>query len=211
MVVAILDCLGKAVVGNRVNETEFAEREGVDALLDLLEISSFVVRIQVLRLISDILQNQMLVAYANAWRSCSSLRSAAQVLCHCWLDEEVRLDSQRRENGVICDVWNPLGNQKWPTEDGEERKDLDGEVMNSKTLTNATNSNTANLKSMTVTKLASAILAGRNATQSNLPTDICDKALQRDTRIIIASALKSIGVYDMYGVRNKNNPLKVAI
>ena len=204
VVVAILDCLGRAVVGNAANETEFAEREGVDALLDLLEISSFVVRLQVLRLISDMLQNKMLVAYANAWRSNSTLRSAAQILCHCWLDEEVRLDSQRREQGVICDIWNPLGNQMWPSDDQLLNGVTDALVTNKTALVAPLG------KSMTVTKLATAILAGRNATQSNLPTAICDKALQRDTRIIIASALKSLGVYEMYGIKDKYNPLKIS-
>ena len=210
VVVAILDCFGKAVVGNPENEAEFAEREGVDALLDLLEISSFVVRLQVLRLLSDVLQNKILVAYANAWRSYSTLRSAAQLFCHCWMDEEVRLDSQRRENGVICDIWNPLGNQMWPSEDDDNVDALTLAFTSTDPLLNKTSTLAPSAKSVTVTKLATAILAARNATQSNLPTAICDKALQRDTRIIIAGSLKSLGVYEMYGVRDKYNPLKLS-
>ena len=209
VVVAILDCFGKAVVGNAENEAEFAEQEGVDALLDLLEISSFVVRLQVLRLLSDVLQNKILVAYANAWRSNSTLRSAAQLFCHCWMDEEVRLDSQRRENGVICDIWNPLGNQMWPFEDDDKIDALTLAFTSTDPLLNKSSTLAPSAKSMTVTKLATAILAARNATQSNLPTAICDKALQRDTRIIISGALKSLGVYEMYGVRDKYNPLKL--
>jgi hypothetical protein len=59
-----------------------------------------------------------------------------------------------------------------------------------------------------VSKLATAILAGRNATQTNLPIDVCEQALQKDTRVIIASALQSIGVYEMYNVHEDHNPLK---
>jgi hypothetical protein len=37
---------------------------------------------------------------------------------------------------------------------------------------------------------------------------VCEQALQKDTRVIIASALQSIGVYEMYNVHGDQNPLK---
>ena len=58
LIIAILDCVSKGVVGNAGNESEFADKEGVDALLNLLEISPYVLRIQILRVISDILRNR---------------------------------------------------------------------------------------------------------------------------------------------------------
>ncbi len=241
LVVAILDCFSNAVVGNRAIEAHFADQEGIDTLLDLLETSPFVLRIQVLRLLSNILSNQKLISYVNAWRSPKTLRSAAQVLCHCWLDEEVRLHGERLENGVICDVYHPFGNHQWPAA-LVNNAPISSDTLNNYSATanglsptlngngsgfssplqeatgfNATLGSTAvtgrndvtnNGKSVTVTKLATAILAGRNATQTNLPIDVCEQALQKDTRVIIASALQSIGVFEMYAVQDDRNPLK---
>ena len=209
LIIGTLDCISKSVVGNKNIESVFAENEGVDALLDLLEISTFVLRIQVLRVLADILLNPMLVSYVNAWRSGKTLRSAAQVLCHCWLDEEMRLNSARGENGVICDIWNPLGNQQWPKEDHEmTMDDKTALLMRENSSKSLIESQVNDNKSFTVTKLATAILTSRNIKQCNLPFAVCDKALAKDTRNVIASSLKSIGVFEMYGIWDKSNPLK---
>ena len=43
------------------------------------------------------------------------MRSAAQIATHCWLDEEVRLNASRVSGrGVICNMFNPMGNHAWP-------------------------------------------------------------------------------------------------
>lgn len=203
LIVAVLDCLTKAVVYNKSNEASFADHEGIDALLDLLEVAPFVLRIQVLRLLSDLLKNPRLVSFANAWRSPKTLRSAGQLLCHCWLDEEVRLDCSRQD-GLITDIWNPLGNHKWPIDDRLQLSAANG-LLSSSSLNGP---GELNSKSMAVTRLATAILAGRNASQCNLPIDVSAQVLHKDTRVIIASTLRSLGVFELYGIRDTNNPFK---
>ena len=70
---------------------------------------------QVLRVISDILENRDLVVHARLWKSPKTMRTAAQLATHCWLDEEVRLDGARVPGqGVVCNLIDPLGNHVWP-------------------------------------------------------------------------------------------------
>jgi hypothetical protein len=205
LVIAVLDCLLRAVVGNTVNEATFADLEGLDVLLDLVEAAPFVLRLQVLRFLSDILANHKLIVYVNAWRSPKTLRSAGQILCHCWLDEEARVVGEKRVDGIIADLSHPLGRSEIPTAGATE---VSGTEFPSPRGSDASSSvgnyfqevaNTAT-NSITVSKLATAILAGRNATQTNLPIDICTAALERDSRVLVASVLDQLGVFDMYGI-----------
>ena len=46
-VIAVLDCVAKAVVGNRLNEATFAKCDGVDLLLEMAEVAPCVLRFQV--------------------------------------------------------------------------------------------------------------------------------------------------------------------
>ena len=227
VVIAILDCLGKAVAGNRSNEAVFAEMEGVDVLLDLMETSPFALRLQVLRLLSDVSKNRKMVVYMNAWRSAKTLRSAAQILCHCWMDEEARLIGEKRHNGIIRDVWHPLSKED-PVE-GEGAVDTEddlGSVQSPNTVQPYETFGTGDggspvASSLTVTKLATAILAGRNATQTNLPVDILSRALERDSRVLIADILESSGVFRIYpdltdmnapsAVQQDGGPLRVSM
>lgn len=61
--------------------------------------------------------------------------------------------------------------------------------------------------SITVAKLSTAILAGRNATQTNLPVDICIQALEKDSRLLISNILLLLTVYEIYGVGVKNTAI----
>lgn len=63
-------------------------------------------------------------------------------------------------------------------------------------------------QSVTVTKLASAILASRNAIQTNLPVHICTQALESDTRVILSDLLGNIGMFDLYHIADEKNPFK---
>lgn len=209
LVIAVLDCLLKAVVGNAISESHFAEMEGVDVLLELMETSPFVLRLQVFRFLSDILMNQKLTVYVNAWRSPKTLRSAGQILCHCWLDEEARVVGEKRAEGIITDLSHPLGHQEVPSSPGpaetaEPSSPRDSLASSSIGAYYTELANNAS-NSITVTKLATAILAGRNATQTNLPIDICTQALERDSRVLIASILSSLGIFEMYGVQEDRN------
>lgn len=61
--------------------------------------------------------------------------------------------------------------------------------------------------SITVAKLSTAILAGRNATQTNLPVDICIQALEKDSRLLISNILLLLNIYEIYGVGVKNTAI----
>lgn len=205
LVISVLDCLMKAVVGNEDSELNFAELEGVDVLLELVETSPFVLRLKVLRFLSDILMHHKLAVYVNAWRSPKTLRSAAQILCHCWMDEEARVVGEKRKDGIISDLSHPLGHQEpnspTPTNPevdvGSPRDSVASSSIGNYFAEVANNATT----SITVSKLATAILAGRNATQTNLPIDICTQALDRDSRVLIANILDSLGVFELYGIQ----------
>eukprot|EP01038_Epipyxis_sp_PR26KG_P011849 gene11849-15855_t len=209
IIVSILDCLMKTLIGYHHNEATFADQEGIDCLLDLLEVSPFVLRVQVLRLVSNLSHNHQLLSFINAWRSPKTLRSAAQLLCHCWLDEEKRLDGLR-DQGIIKNIYNPLGTDKNAENliknNIDDSVSLDSSKMINNQIENVLiNSNsTETVKSIAVSKLANAILAGRNATQTNLPVEVCDKVLSKDSRVIIASTLKKLGVFEMYHITSGN-------
>jgi hypothetical protein len=243
VIIAIINCFSKSIVGNLNNEIAFADFEGLDLLLDLLEIAPFILRIHILRLLSDLLMNGLLIPYIYSWRSGKTLRSASQLICHAWLDEEARLNTERKDSsGIICDLFNPLGNQNWPKADFELPL-LGGSQTLSLSLANTAspllNGNAAaNFQSMNnssfflpsstvlnaaltgggggpggqssviVSKLATAILAGRNAIQTNLPIDISLKVLQTDSRVILGSILQNLKLFEIYNIENENNPLK---
>jgi hypothetical protein len=198
LVIAVLDCLMKAVVGNPISEETFADMEGVDVFLDLMESSHFVLRLQVLRFLSDILRNQRLKVFVNSWRSPKTLRSAVRILCHAWLDEDARVVGEKRPNGIIRDVDHPLGLS--------EIEELDPTPLPSSPTGSTASSSAGGYyaelanapSSRTVSKLAAAILSSRNANQTNLPIDICTSALERDSRVVIASILDSLGVFDTF-------------
>eukprot|EP01031_Cornospumella_fuschlensis_P039468 gene39468-48048_t len=155
-----------------------------------------------MRLLSNLLLNPKLIVFVNVWRSSKTLRSAAQLLCHAWMDEEARLQSERKEQGVICDLFHPLQNQAWPLEESEKNIIL---LQRSY----AGNKDTFN-QSVTVNKLATAILAGRNAIQTNLPLDTCHKALECDQRVVTSSLLETLGLFDLYDIQTADNPFKDA-
>lgn len=183
IIVSVLDCISRSVVGNNKNELRFAKKEGIDALLDLLEVSPFVLRVQVLRLLSDILENQLLLMFVHAWRSFRTMRSASQVITHCWLDEEVRLQSSR-ENGIIANLWDPLGNQVWPK--GFDLQ-LDGESL-SETFSDG-------LKSLAVSRLAMAIIESRSMARTALSSKMKAAISEKDSRGIIANILRLLGLF----------------
>ena len=245
LVIAILDCLLHSIVGNITNEHLFAEMEGLDVILELLETSPFILRLQILRFLSDILyNNKELIIYINSWRSSKTLRSAGQILCHCWLDEEARVVGEKRDNGIITDLSHPLGKQQQTTSTNNNNNTTNNNnsttntTMNSPSNLNNNNNSPINkdenfdfpsprdsqasssignyfqelsnttTNSITVSKLANAILASRNATQTNLPIDICTSALERDSRVLIASILDSLGIFEMYGIQQDEQQLQ---
>lgn len=187
LIVAVLDCISKVVVANRRSEAQFCKDEGVDSLLLLLEISPFLLRAQVLRLLADLLNNKQLLTFVHAWRSPKTMRSATQLFAHCWMDEEARLGVSR-ERGVICDIWNPLGNHTWPVDDVNQ---ADGESLSS------SGSVGTSARSLAVTRLSEAISSSR-AQHGLIPENVLRQVLDCDTRGILARILSLVGAIDNY-------------
>jgi len=187
MVVAIIDCLARAVVGNKKSEVILARAEGVDALLSLLEVSQMLQRIQVLRLLSDLLENTKMLPFLHAWRSPKTMRPAAQVIAHCWVDEEARL-GVKREQGILNNIGDPLQCHEWPVATNLQKPGQSLSSDGSMTLGN---------KSLAVTRLSEAISKAR-VVNGMVPGALREEVLERDTRGIIARILVLIGVVDAY-------------
>lgn len=198
LVIAIIDAISQGVVRYPANEQQFADLEGIDALFDLLEIAPFVLRLHILRVLTDLLINPKLVIFANCWRSSKTLRSAAQLLCHAWLDEETRLEAERPAEGIINNLFDPLGQHHWPVSEAEQP------------LLGFHNDGYHNTftQSVTVSKLASAILAGRSAVQTNLPIQIANNALESDSRSVLSEIMGHLGLYDTYQIQDETSPFK---
>lgn len=203
LIIAIVDCLRAAVVNaSTANVTAFADAEGMDLLLDLLEVSPVPLRLQVLRTLGDLLlyHGDELSAFVHCWRSSKTLRSANEILCHAWLDEECRLNATRSmHQGVLTQLVDPLISQPWPISIAEQP------------LLGFHNDGFHNTfaSSSTVTKLAQAILAGRAAVQTNLPSDLTQTALDTaDARCVLSQILGHLGLYETYRMRPATNPFQ---
>lgn len=187
LIVSVLDCLRLAVIGNKKSESRLAQEEGIDAILNILEISLPIMRIQILRLISDLLKNKKMLTFVHAWRSSKTLRSAAQLMAHSWLDEENRLSSLRHQ-GILNNVWDPLGNQDWPEDTINQTHQ---ESLSS-------NSVVDQARSLAVSRLASAILAARTGVHSVVPADLKQAVLEKDLRCILANIFDCMGLFTNY-------------
>lgn len=198
--ISLLSCIWKSIVGNKYNEIVFAEKEGVDALFDMLEVSTFLIRSMILRLLSDLLQNKHLVTYAYAWRSFRTVRSIGQLLAHCWMDEEVRLNCVRGSDGVICNLWNILGNHSWPAEilPPDTVFSDTGEMI----VQSSSTSQLETVQSQTVKRLSSAILASRAGSTTQIQSSVRTKVLALDLRGIITTIFQSLGFLEVPVVSN---------
>ncbi len=195
LVVSILDCIWKSIVGSDRNEEEFAQKLGIDALFDVLEVSSFLLRRMILKLISDLFLNFKLCSFAYAWRSHKTMRSIGQILCHCWMDEEIRVGNVRDPDGVICNLWNVLGGHLWPKLRGGVTAYDDDSSMGS----------IATEKSATVMKLSTAIMASRMGVYGKALAKIRSHVPECDLRGNISSILQSLGFLEIPVVKEVSN------
>lgn len=187
--ISVLDCIRNAILGNQKSEAVFAQKEGVDALLDVLEVSPFIHRSVILRLISDLFDNRKLVSYAYAWRSHKTMRSVGQLLAHCWMDEEARIGCLRDKEGVICNLWDALGDHTWPAAALEKKTASSLSPQLSVTSTQSG----AEVKSSTVARLNTAILAARVGVSGASLHVLRQKALESDLRCVLASVFQLLG------------------
>ena len=186
LIIAVLDCISRVTVRNRRNEAQYAKDEGIDALLLLLEVSPFLLRTQVLRVLADLLENRHLLTFVFAWRSPKSMRGATALFAHCWLDEETRLHAVR-ERGIVCNIWDPLSNHDWPVDDVNQR---DGESLSSGSVV-------TNTKSVAVARLTEAVSSAR-VNNGAVPESVRCSVLDRDTRGIVARILYLVGSLDSF-------------
>jgi hypothetical protein len=193
LIIAMLDVIHKGIINNAANEAAFADVEGIDALLDLLETSDFLQRIKVLRVLADLFENARIVPYAHAWRSSRTMRPSVQLITHCWIDEEARLCVSRDE-GVLCNIFDALGDHAWP--EGELGPYQDAESASS---TSAMNSNYLDMGRMTskVEEMSATIAAARKG--GSIPTKVRSGALEQDTRGILAAIMQLMGLLDTDG------------
>ena len=108
LIVAVVDTIWNAVVGNNRSEARLLQCEGQDALLDLLEICPRLMRNQICGVLADLLNNSRCSPYITSWRSDRSMVSTVSLLMRLWEEEERRLGVSR-VGGVITNFWKPLG------------------------------------------------------------------------------------------------------
>jgi hypothetical protein len=178
-IISIIDCVQNGIVHSEKNESQFAQEEGIDALLDLLEVSPFLLRLKVLRLLADILENSSLASFAHAWRSSQTMRSAAQIFCHCWQDEEARLGYPRNQ-GILTNLFDPLRGHAWPI----------------KQLGQTAASIFDNSSTTSVSLLAKTKLEMTPADPGGVSYEIRLKVMQSDSRCILAEILGLLGLLD---------------
>ena len=82
--------------------------EGVDKLLDLLEVCPNIMKAQVLGFLAELCSNSKAIAYYQAWKSPKRHFSATQLLLQLYAEEEKRLGVERPRNGIIENVSRPL-------------------------------------------------------------------------------------------------------
>ena len=110
LIVAVVDAVWSVVVGNRRSEARLLHLEGVEALLDLLEVCPALMRNQVLGVMADLCRNARAPPRFRCWKSSSSsMATAAQLLLGLWVTEEGRLNVTRVNQGLLNSLETPLG------------------------------------------------------------------------------------------------------
>ena len=107
------------------------------------------------------------------------MRSAAQLSIYCWLDEEVRLDGVR-EDGVISNIMDPLGEHCWPV----DATQVPPAESISSVASVQTGTDTLS-KSLAVSRLSAAILHSRFSNDiplGNVPLNMRKIVLEKDIR-----------------------------
>ncbi|CAK4303613.1 unnamed protein product [Aphanomyces euteiches] len=107
LIVAVVGCIWSSVVGNPESEIRLIQSEGVDNLLDLLELCPAMMRGQVLGLLAELCANAKAIAYFQAWRSRAHY-GATQLLLRMYADEEKRLGVERPRDGIVLNLSRPL-------------------------------------------------------------------------------------------------------
>jgi hypothetical protein len=108
--IAIIGAVWGCVVGNRRSEARFLKLEGVDALLDMVEVCPRIMQPQIVGTIADLMRNPKAIPYFKSWKSDINMKSASQLFLEMWIAEEARLGLARPQatGGIIANLIYPL-------------------------------------------------------------------------------------------------------
>ncbi|CAF3352412.1 unnamed protein product [Rotaria sp. Silwood1] len=107
LLVAAIDCVWCCVVGSVINEDEFIQKQGVFALLDLIETNPKSLQNIILGCVLDLTENTKCLHFIMAWQG-RKQEYITHVLCELWRDEERETYVTRTDKGVISDHTKPL-------------------------------------------------------------------------------------------------------
>jgi hypothetical protein len=127
MIFAVVSCIWNVVIGNRQSEARLVDIEGVDALLDLLEVCPVVMRKQLLGVLADLCKNPKASRMFRAWKSDISMKGATTLLLELWEAEEKRNGVSRTDKGLLNNLDRPLdaAKAKQVNADSDEPTDAD--------------------------------------------------------------------------------------
>merc|ERR1712025_828386 len=106
--VGVVECMWSAVMGNKRGEARLFAIDGVDALLDLLDICPRIMRNQLTGRLADLARNPKSLRFLQIWRSDKTMRSLREMLYDFWTQEEVRLGIANDDMGVLANLDRPL-------------------------------------------------------------------------------------------------------
>ncbi|UJR26392.1 hypothetical protein I4U23_007724 [Adineta vaga] len=107
LLVAAIDCIWCCVVGSVINEDEFIQKQGLFALLDLIDSNPKSLQNIILGCLLDLTENTKCLHFIMAWQG-RKQQQFPHVLCELWRDEEREIHVARTDKGVISDHEKPL-------------------------------------------------------------------------------------------------------
>ncbi|CAF1089108.1 unnamed protein product [Rotaria sordida] len=107
LLVAAIDCVWCCVVGSVINEDEFIQKQGIFALLDLIETNPKSLQNIILGCVLDLTENTKCLHFIMTWQG-HKQQQFTHLLCELWRDEEHEIHVSRTEKGVINDHTKPL-------------------------------------------------------------------------------------------------------
>ncbi|CAF3323798.1 unnamed protein product [Rotaria socialis] len=107
LLVAAIDCVWCCVVGSVINEDEFIQKQGIFALLDLIEANPKSLQNVILGCVLDLSENSKCLHFIMTWQG-QKQQQFTHLLCELWRDEEREIHVSRTEKGVIHDHSKPL-------------------------------------------------------------------------------------------------------
>mmetsp|Transcript_28281 Transcript_28281/g.34349 ORF Transcript_28281/g.34349 Transcript_28281/m.34349 type:complete len:858 (-) Transcript_28281:68-2641(-) len=111
----VVDCLWNAIVANRKTLARFLAMDGMEALMDLLEVCNAYLYPVILSCLADILENPKSHPFFHEWRSSTNHILAPQLLLNIWRNEE-NARKMTSELGVITNINRPMSGDGTRTE-----------------------------------------------------------------------------------------------